>query len=225
MTRCSSSYTFFFLGKDRYGNVINVQKQPLVTVRCRHRTAAGTRCRRQTSIGAGHCYQHMRRDLRLVVRPCEYGKGVFAFGKGVVHRDEAIVAGYESRYVNMSQIDKEYGNFVAPYAVAFYPGDVGQDGATLRGIGSMINHSDFPNCRLSVDETVTPPVCNVVATCDIEGGSELTIHYNAGETWEDCERLYTLDTVMPNGNEYCHATCRTKPVFWTEEVEKKWKQT
>ena len=115
----------------------------LQCVRCEGRRANG-RCDRQVCIGTPLCWQHLRQiglEIKESTQPFA-GKGLFARrtgpGRYVFSRGSPIVR-MHSEKITRRELDERYGDFTAPYGIE--EDDDIEDGACLRGIGMLANHS------------------------------------------------------------------------------------
>ena len=93
------------------------------------------------------------------------------------HRQDPIVP-YSAKFINTEELKRRYHQYTAPYG-AFVKKDVYQDGADLRGIGTLLNHQGNKkqtNAEMYVSHKPTSHI-NIRATKNIHNGDELILSY------------------------------------------------
>jgi SET domain-containing protein len=109
------------------------------------------------------------------------GKGLFALSKqdpdnAILFRTGDIVIEYDGESVSHNQLDRRYGDYTAPYALA--QGITIEDAACRRGIGSIANHAHRKrdsNVRFSLSRSTGR--FRLIATKPIRNGHEILSHY------------------------------------------------
>ena len=96
---------------------------------------SGQRCKRITCARLPTCFQHTRTMFGVDIRPSRHGMGMFALKS--FDKDE-LVAPYIGEKISDNELDKRYGDDVAPYAINIGGGQT-LDAACTRGLGSYAN--------------------------------------------------------------------------------------
>jgi SET domain-containing protein len=117
------------------------------------------------------------------------GRGLFAFNKKeadneiVFHKGDRITS-YNGEFIDRDVLLQRYDVHTAPYGIQ-YDRDTYINSALLRGIGSLINHTQMKNTnvRFSVDRRNT--AINLVATKNVRNGDELLVNYGRDYEFED----------------------------------------
>ena len=156
--------------------------------RCTHvNPQTHKRCGREEIIGVELCWQHLRLDRNLRIRPSELGPhaglGLFADNgtdnnEIVFHTRDQIIE-YGGELIDGDQKNARYGARTAPYAVEQHNQlHTNQDGACLRSVGSTANHKPR-NANLKRNEANARLVDSVPVRLDavknIRNGSEIFI--------------------------------------------------
>ena len=117
----------------------------LKTKRCSHIDKNHKQCKREVTIGAPLCWQHLATDSNLKIKKSTIpngGKGLFAYNgtqnHDTVFKTNKIIYDYIGEKLKKQQLDARYGKYTAPYAVAHSNGLL-IDSALDRGVGSLIN--------------------------------------------------------------------------------------
>ena len=156
--------------------------EQLKAQRCEFHKADGHRCKRNVIIGVPYCFQHRGKELEIKVKQSTIhnaGNGLFAFdGKNdnavVFHKNDKITP-YKGQLVNGAKIEERYGSKTAPYGLHINR-DKYTDGATQRGLGTLLNHKTRgDNTRFSVQRDHKE--VNIVATKNIKNNQELFVNY------------------------------------------------
>jgi hypothetical protein len=141
-------YTFQFF----IDNHLHFQKN-LRGFRCIGRRRDGHQCGRTSVIGCPYCFQHLRSERHLRVRPSTIpnaGKGLFAedplrADREIIFRVGDYIIDYTGESINENQLEERYGEYTGPYAIEVrgrsnQRGGLFIDAAAERGVGSLINH-------------------------------------------------------------------------------------
>ena len=145
---------------------------------CQGRTKAGARCRRRTVKYLPKCFQHLKSEDGLVVKP----SGIAGAGDGLWttrarKRDEKIVR-YTGEVLNDAQLQERYpGDSTAPYVVQQKRGRY-VDAACERGTSAYVNHKSYTqsNCRWLVNQAGQ---VWIVAKQNIPADTELFVSYGS----------------------------------------------
>lgn len=140
------------------------------------------------------CPKHLREHYHVHMADSTIpgaGRGVFACGAkegGVVFLQGDVVVPYAGEHIDYKELHRRYGNATAPYAILVRP-NLYEDGACVRGIGSMINHSaDHPNVTFMRHRNRI----YFMAQRDILHGEELLVHYGSNYAFDDHARHRTI---------------------------------
>ena len=142
-------------------------------------------CRRNVCIGLRMCWQYTIMVSHLRIKQStnpDAGKGLFVQSKDhanneVVFRINNVICSYVGEHMSNRQMDQRYGNKTANYATQGIRRNDNIDSACLRGIGSLINHSNMPNAEIQLNRVARRRVVQVVALGDITNGQEIFINY------------------------------------------------
>lgn len=122
----------------------------------------GQRCSRNTCIGLGYCWYHLRTECKLKIKETgdNRGKGLYADNgtnnNEIVFKANQKICDYGGERVNVTQINRRYGKdktYPRPYVTTVSEAqNIYEDAAIQRGIGSLANHicHSSANARLSV---------------------------------------------------------------------------
>jgi hypothetical protein len=177
-----TSYSPVFIYKQKNGDKF---KGNLKKFQCDHvNPLTNVRCKREGYIGYKTCWQHMRSDLKVKIKPStipEAGKGLFAEcpkapGQICFEANDKIV-NYNGQLITKRELDKRYGkgdDNTAPYAIQV--GRKYEDAALQRSIGSLIN---FPsaNAEPNVELGTVGNKVVINAIKEIKSGDELFADY------------------------------------------------
>lgn len=146
----------------------------LKKTRCRGRTRAGDRCKRNTIKHWDVCFQHLMSVHGVQVKPSNIpGAGLGLFAARDFHRNEQI-GPYIGDKLTTAQIDARYGeDNTAPYALKTR-NDRYVDSACKRGFTAYINHSGRPNSRFVLYRGKARVVADINL---IREGREITVSY------------------------------------------------
>jgi len=176
---------FYFIGsKTQFSCTIQCQQ-------CQAETTSGKRCSNRTCIDK-YCWIHLRKIKHLRIKKSlllNAGRGLFADDGTksqdiVFKKNDRILSNitlYNGEKVTGKELDKRYGDDTAPYGIGM--GSVYEDGACVRGAGSMANHSPKQaNAKLSFDSK--NKVFSVKATKNIKNGQEIYVNYGRDYKFE-----------------------------------------
>ena len=145
-------------------------------VQCEGRVANG-RCEREVCVGTPLCWQHLRRvglEIKESVQP-DAGKGLFAYqfrqGRYVFARGSPIVKMHAEK-TTRRELRRRYGDWTAPYGIE--EGEYAEDGACLRGIGMLANHSSQ---RANAEYRLHEGDFWIFAKENIAHGEEILVNY------------------------------------------------
>ena len=143
-------------------------------------TRAG-QCSRTTCIGTDLCWQHLLQLHNLRCLPSALGgKGLFAMDKNaaankILFPKNMTIIGYKGESVSGAVLSNRYADWTAPYGLRG-PGGVYQDGACVRGLGSLANGSmgaRGANAKYAIENNALV----LVARKDIKNGQEIIFNY------------------------------------------------
>ena len=106
-------------------------------------------------IGLTYCHIHTKQYLKLQIKKSiipDYGKGLFAYGPP----NEIIFKKDNGEIIDEKTLISRYEEYTAPYAIRLHRNKY-EDEATIRGIGSIANHSDnesIINARFSIKKKI-----------------------------------------------------------------------
>lgn len=172
-------YKFVFKANNNTLFTCNLQ-----CVQCKEIKSNGRRCSLKTCIGTPYCWIHLLHNKHLRILNSQVagaGKGLFAISKqapdnAILFRTGDVVIEYDGETISHNQLDRRYGDYTAPYALAH--GRTVEDAACKRGIGSISNHSNRKrdsNVRYSLSRTTGR--FRLIATKPIRNGHEILSHY------------------------------------------------
>ena len=156
--------------------------------RCIGHCRNGRRCSRRSVIGCPYCFQHLKSDRHLRIKPSTIhnaGKGLFAEDSTqapnaiIFRRDDDIIE-YIGETIDRAELNRRYHHHTAPYALQVR-GDNNNplyiDAATIRGVGSLSNHraGHHQNARLVVN--FQNNTARLRATKNIRNGEEIFVSY------------------------------------------------
>jgi SET domain-containing protein len=155
----------------------------LHSFQCSDISNSGKRCNRTCCIGTQYCWQYLLYNHHLRIKASTLrnaGKGLFAIDKtkqnnAVIFKKYDRIIGYDGEVVDKEELQRRYRNNIAPYGIVVNKSkDIYEDGALLRGIGTLCNHKQNSNVRFSItrDNHVF-----LVATKPIKNGMELFVDY------------------------------------------------
>jgi hypothetical protein len=167
---------------------------------CNGRGSNKQRCKRRVFIGFEFCWQHLRMNHHLKIKPSLIpgaGLGLFADDSKreanviLFHPKQIIFPSFGGDVVTEDEIDRRYGDEstdVAIYAVRL-DGDKFVDAACRRGVLSHLNHSPnhLSNARLVFDQGEML----LQATKSIRNGSEILIDYGEENMFPPTGVTYT----------------------------------
>lgn len=111
--------------------------------------------------------------------------GVAAPNAILFHKDDVIVE-YDGELIDVDTLKKRYDLSTAPYGVGITRTQF-EDGACIRGVGSMANHnaSRASNARFSISRTKGKSRIILKATKAIRNGDEVLINYGRDYKWDE----------------------------------------
>ena len=131
--------------------------------RCIGHCRNGRRCSRRSVIGCPYCFQHLKSDRHLRIKPSTIhnaGKGLFAEDStqapnAIIFRRNDNIVEYTGQNIDIDELNRRYHHHTAPYALQVR-GDndpLYVDAATVRGVGSLSNHraGNHQNARFVVN--------------------------------------------------------------------------
>lgn len=162
-------------------------------------------CWTWVDIGLPYCKPHLASKMHLELKPSNIvnaGLGVFACktvgsdssDTELVFSPDQYVCPYLGEILTTEQLAERYNPesgcancFVAPYALEMNDNTF-SDGACLRGVGTMLNHSDDGNCQF-LDK-------GIIAIKPIFNGDELLVSYGPMYFQEDPDVVQTHETTI-----------------------------
>ena len=175
---------------------------------CKFIKPNNSRCKNRCVIGLNYCHIHTKQELKLQIRKSnipDAGKGLFAYGNqnDVIFEKNQKITEYNGEIIDEETLLTRYDENTAPYAIKLYKNKY-EDGAAVRGIGSIANHSNNKNkinARLSIKRNNT---AQLIAVKNIKGGQEIIINYGDDYQFEDEDVC-----ISTNKNKYkCETTAR-----------------
>lgn len=149
------------------------------------RKCAVPSCYTWVDVGLPYCKAHLESELHLEIKPSTIpsaGLGVFAKGRrrrGAVFQADQKICEYLGEKLRLPEIERRYGSrfaggkeFTAPYVLEVKT-NLFVDGALLRGVGTMINHSDSKSLNCFFHKNM------VYALKPIYHGQELLVSYGS----------------------------------------------
>ena len=164
--------------------------------RCLGYTKTGHRCQRKCVIGFEYCSTHLESIKKLKIKNSTLpnaGKGLFVSDKSkgpndIVFKKNDKIVEYNGKIKTQEQLDEEYGNYTAPYAMNIRGTENVIDAGDKRGVGSLINHKSRTqsNCKFKDTRQNHRTVgVEIVATKSIRNGQELFVSYGDDYIIED----------------------------------------
>ena len=155
--------------------------------RCIGHCRNGRRCSRRSVIGCPYCYQHLKSDRHLRIKPSTIhnaGKGLFAEDStqapnAIIFRRNDNIIEYTGQNIDIDELNRRYHHHTAPYALQVR-GDndpLYVDAATVRGVGSLSNHraGNHQNARFVVNYQNN--TARLRAIKNIRNGDEVFVNY------------------------------------------------
>ena len=151
---------------------------------CTYRRPDGHRCRRQTVIGYGLCWQHLLKEKHLRIRTSTIpgaGKGLFCLDPTrrsgeVIYRTNEKILQYGGEVLTRHELDERYpGDVTAPYTVQNHR-QMFEDAALERSPAAIINHKPRRQCNCELI-TQRNNLCAIRTTRPIQNGDELFCNY------------------------------------------------
>lgn len=158
---------------------------PIMAQQCEQIKDDGERCKKRVAQGCPYCFLHLKYKHFLCIKPStieQAGLGVFVCNikennDFIVYRKNQKICPFDGEVITKEVLDDRYGEYTAPYAIEIH-NDMVEDGATKRGIGSIINHQ--PNARTNCRYSITRDNhAWIVATKDIKNNTELFVNYGS----------------------------------------------
>lgn len=151
---------------------------------CQYQKENKELCKRSVIIGNPYCWQHRKQVEHVEIKTSHIphaGKGLFATNgttsKAIVFRRQDPIIPYAGKFIDTAELRHRYHQYTAPYGV-FVKKDVYQDGADLRGIGTLINHQgNKKNTNTEFYVSHNPSQVKIRATKNIPNGDELILSY------------------------------------------------
>ena len=155
--------------------------------RCIGHCRNGRRCSRRSVIGCPYCFQHLKSDRHLRIKPSTIhnaGKGLFAEDStqapnAIIFRRNDNIIEYTGQNIDIDELNRRYHHHTAPYALQVR-GDndpLYVDAATIRGVGSLSNHraGNHQNARFVVNYQNN--TARLRAIKNIRNGDEVFVNY------------------------------------------------
>ena len=155
--------------------------------RCIGHCRNGRRCSRRSVIGCPYCFQHLKSDRHLRIKPSTIhnaGKGLFAEDStqapnAIIFRRNDNIIEYTGQNIDIDELNRRYHHHTAPYALQVR-GDndpLYVDAATVRGVGSLSNHraGNHQNARFVVNYQNN--TARLRAIKNIRNGDEVFVNY------------------------------------------------
>ncbi len=140
-------------------------------------------CTRMNIVGIERCEDHMSMDFGVRICPSQYGQGLVTTRAFAANEEFAFL--YVGEVITHREKFRRYGRYTAPYTMDNSDSHQREptcvDAALVRGVASIINHSDTPNVKASMtvnDRGVT--IIKLMTLTDIPIAQELFLNYNAG---------------------------------------------
>jgi hypothetical protein len=158
--------------------------------RCIGHRKDGIRCSRRSVIGCPYCYQHLKSDRHLRIKPSTInnaGKGLFAEDSNqqpndIIFRRGDNIIEYIGERIDDQELNRRYRIHTAPYALEVRGnnnrnGGLYIDSATVRGVGSLINHrtGNHANARFVLNRINN--TARLEATKNIRNNREIFVNY------------------------------------------------
>lgn len=157
-------------------------RTPISSLQCTDITKRGTRCKRKCVIGSAFCSSHLAYQHHLKIKNSNIegaGKGLFACdpldsnSNEILFKKRIKIVSYNGEIINQAELERRYGEFTAPYAVAISENRF-EDGARVRGIGSLANiDPGHNNATLSIHRGQV----SLKAIKNIRNGDEILLSY------------------------------------------------
>ena len=159
--------------------------EQLETSRCTH-SLNNQRCKNRVCIGLSMCWIHSRNFLHIKVQQSTIpnaGVGLFAFDatkpvNEIVFKRGDKICDYNGEIIDETEKNRRYGNKTGVYILQINNQGRYEDGATQRGIGTLLNSPSGSNrqdnCRFSIGRDKK---AHIVALRNIRNNNELFINY------------------------------------------------
>lgn len=170
-------YKFFFLINNNISFQCNLRCNNCIST-----NTNGSRCKLRSCIGTPYCWIHLLYIKHLRIKYStnpRAGKGLFVMSKQhddneIVFRNGDIIIEYGGEIITNNALDNRYGDYTAPYAIRH--GNRIEDGACIRGAGTVINHAPTAqaNARFSLSRNGQ---FRIIATKNIRNNREIFCNY------------------------------------------------
>ena len=168
---------------------------------CRYIRPNGEHCKRMTCIPIPLCTQHLALELHLKIKKSlipHAGKGVFAYdpSKGeneIIFRPTGptrYICEYDGELINLQTLNQRYGVNTAPYAFKINDNTF-IDGALRRGVGTLINHTNWTNANVKFVRVPNSNRVRILAKSIIRNGKELKISYGNQYVFDEPSTHYS----------------------------------
>jgi len=155
--------------------------------RCTHiNPNTNIRCKRNTIIGLGLCWQHLKSDDHLRIKNSTIpnaGKGLFATNSSnddrIIFKPNDTISKYNGQMINQNTLYNRYGEHTGVYAYRINS-NLYEDGALHRGVGNLPNHKERGyNAKLitSWERTPANKFVKVKAVKNIKNNQEIFVDY------------------------------------------------
>jgi len=108
-----------------------------------------TKCKRTVCLGLPYCFQHLKSLKHLQIRDSDIpdsGKGLFAVdptakrANAVLFNTGGDICDYHGELIDKAELVRRYGIYNAPYGMTIKEKERYEDGALVRGVGTLVNH-------------------------------------------------------------------------------------
>jgi hypothetical protein len=174
--------------------------------RCIGHCRNGRRCSRRSVIGCPYCYQHLKSERHLRIKPSTIqnaGKGLFAEDStqapnGVIFRRNDPIIEYIGETIDSVELNRRYHQHTAPYAIQVRGNNNNPlyiDAATIRGVGSLSNHIARRDQNAELVVNFQNNTARLRATKIIRNGDEIFVNYGHEYHINEADVQYTTKGV------------------------------
>lgn len=154
----------------------------LQSVQCADHAKSGARCKRKCVIGSPYCFTHLAYRHHLKIKPSNIpnsGKGLFACDpmnadpNEILFRKGDTICQYKGEIIDHDELVERYSNKTPPYVVGISV-NAFEDGARIRGIGSLANTNPGNN---NATLSIYRGRASLKATKNTRNGEEIYLSY------------------------------------------------
>jgi hypothetical protein len=157
--------------------------------RCIADNVDNTKCKRIVCLGLPYCFQHLKSFKHLQIRDSEIpnsGKGLFAVNpdarraNAVVFNTDGDICDYHGELIDHAELVRRYGTHTAPYGMTIKQHERYEDGALVRGVGTLVNHMTGRNANAAFKIVMINKKAHHVklqALKPIRNGDEIYVDY------------------------------------------------